>query len=53
MGEIREAAEQLSTEQELRLETSRRVENLSEELHKLLEQNGVTVGAQAPRIGSP
>jgi methyl-accepting chemotaxis protein len=52
MGEIREAAEQLSTEQELRLETSRRVEGLSEELHKLLEENGVAVGRQADPVGS-
>jgi uncharacterized phage infection (PIP) family protein YhgE len=45
MTEIRSAAEQLSAEQERRLETTGRVETLSRELERVLEESGLKVGA--------
>ena len=43
MGEIRTAAQQLSSEQELSLQTTQRVERTSSELRELLIQYGVAV----------
>jgi methyl-accepting chemotaxis protein len=45
MTEIRSAAEQLSAEQERRLETTGRVETLSRDLERVLEESGLKVGA--------
>ena len=44
MTEIRSAAEQLSVEQERRLETTGRVESLSRDLERVLEESGLEVG---------
>jgi uncharacterized phage infection (PIP) family protein YhgE len=45
MTEIRSAAEQLSVEQERRLETTGRVEALSRDLERVLEESGLKAGA--------
>jgi len=47
LSEIRGAAEQLSAEQDARLETSRAVEELSERLSKVLARYGITMEATA------
>jgi len=43
LGEIRDAVEQLSNEQALRLQTTERVEGLALDLGELLERHGLSV----------